>query len=349
MRFFAVFITCFVFLEICGGTKSFSRDRIKVAGSATLFPYAKIIAENFSEHFSQFKTPYVESGGSSVGLKEFCRGVGEDTIDIVNSSLKITKGELEECKKNGVFDIQEVKIGYDGILLVSDRNMARMSLTIEDIYKALSSHLIINNNIVVNPFKKWSDIRNGLPEVRISIYIPSGKHGTRGVLEQKVLREGCVRSGNFSKMRDVFKYDVHRLDASCISVRQDGIAVEVDGDYAETLARIEVSKDVLGFVGLSFYNNNADVLNLISIDGVVPSVRTILSGLYPISRPLLFYVKKQHFKNVFGLREYVYFSISDEMMDPDSQLIRYGLIPVNDKYRKILLDSIVIGRDGWKK
>ncbi|MEG8098943.1 PstS family phosphate ABC transporter substrate-binding protein [Candidatus Liberibacter brunswickensis] len=349
MKFVFVFILFFLLLDVCNGTKSFARNRIKIAGSATLFPYSKIIAENFSEYFPEFKTPFVESGGSSVGIKEFCQGSSDDTIDIVNSSRKITKGELKECKKNGVFDIQEVTIGYDGILLVSDRNMVNISLTIEDLYKALASHLILNNNVVLNPFKKWSEIRCGLPEVRIAIYVPSEKHGTREVIEQKVLKEGCVRSGNFSIMRDVLKYNDNQLNAACMSIRHDGVAVEVDGDYAETLARIEVSKNVFGFLGLSFYKNNTDVLNLIAIDGIVPSVDTILSGLYPISRPLLFYVKKQHFKNVLGLKEYVEFSVSDEMMDPDYQLIRYGLIPIPDKDRKILLNSIAVERNGENK
>ncbi len=346
MRFFFVVLMCFVVLEVYCGTGTFARNRIRIAGSSTLFPYSKIIAENFSEYFPEFKTPFVESGGSSVGLKEFCRGIGDDTIDIVNSSRKITQNELDQCKKHGVSDIQEVTIGHDGILLVSDRDMVSVSLTVEDLYKALASYLIVDDKVVFNPLKKWSEIRPDFPEVRIAIYVPSGKHGTREVLEKKVLQEGCVRSRNFSKMRDMFKYNVQQLSVACTSVRQDGIAIEVDGDYTETLARIEVNKDVFGFVGLSFYKNNADVLKLVPIDGIVPSMGTIVSGLYPISRPLLFYVKRQHFNSVLGLREYVSFSVSDEMMAPDSQLFQYGLIPISNEERKSVRDSIAVGKSG---
>ncbi|AHA27617.1 PstS family phosphate ABC transporter substrate-binding protein [Candidatus Liberibacter americanus] len=327
------------------GLEIFARDRIRIAGSSTVFPYSKIIAENFSEYFPSFKTPLVEAGGSGSGIKEFCKGIGEDTIDVVNVSRRITKYELNECKKNGVFDIQEIKIGYDGIALVSDTNMQSISLTIEDLYKALAASLVVNGKLVSNPFHKWSDIRFDLPEVRIFIYIPSEKHGTREVLEQKVLYEGCLRSGNFIKMRDDLKYNGLQLNIACNSVRKDGLLVEVDGDYAETLARIEANKNVFGFLGLSFYKNNSDILKITAIDGIIPSMHTVSAGLYPIIRPLLFYVKKNHLRNVIGLREYIYFSVSDEMMNTSSQLIRYGLIPISEGERKAVRDSIAINKN----
>ena len=78
-----------------------------------------IVAENFGETFPNFKTPVVESGGSSAGLKEFCKGVGEATIDIANASRKIRDREIEACAANGVTEIIEVRIGYDGIVFAS--------------------------------------------------------------------------------------------------------------------------------------------------------------------------------------------------------------------------------------
>ncbi|MBY7649170.1 MAG: phosphonate ABC transporter substrate-binding protein [Candidatus Liberibacter europaeus] len=322
--------------------ETFARDRIRISGSSTCFLYSKIIAESFTEYFPKFKTPLVESGGSGIGLKDFCKGVGEDTVDIVNSSRKITKNELAECNKNGVSDIQEVTIGYDGIALVSDKDMKSFSVTIEDLYMALAANLFIKGNLILNPFKKWSDIRPDLPSINISIYIPSDKHGTREVIEQKVLKEGCVRSGSFAKMQNCLKYNDLQLNIACKSIRKDGLAIEVDGDYAETLARIKVNKNVFGFLGLSFYKNNADVLKIIPINGVILSVSTVTSGLYPIVRPLFFYVKKKHFSNIIGLREYVAFSVSDEMMESNSQLVKYGLIPISERERKIFRDSVVI-------
>ncbi len=96
-----------------------ARDTIQIAGSSTVLPYASIVAEEFGNTFPQFKTPVVGSGGSSGGLKQFCNGVGDNTIDIANSSRQIKSTELAECKKNGVNQVLEIKIGYDGIVFAS--------------------------------------------------------------------------------------------------------------------------------------------------------------------------------------------------------------------------------------
>src|SRR5688572_20974954 len=66
-----------------------ARDQVKIAGSSTVLPFANVVAEQFGKANPKFKTPVVESGGSSAGLKNFCSGVGENTIDIANSSRPI--------------------------------------------------------------------------------------------------------------------------------------------------------------------------------------------------------------------------------------------------------------------
>jgi phosphate transport system substrate-binding protein len=75
-----------------------ARDQVQIAGSSTVLPYAKIVAERFGETFTNFKTPVVESGGSGAGIKEFCKGAGEDTIDIANSSRAIKDTKSKSCK-----------------------------------------------------------------------------------------------------------------------------------------------------------------------------------------------------------------------------------------------------------
>ncbi|MGO4836511.1 PstS family phosphate ABC transporter substrate-binding protein, partial [Rhizobiaceae sp. 2RAB30] len=88
-------------LAVSAGYAS-ARDQIQIAGSSTVLPYAKIVAETFGETFTNFKTPVVESGGSGAGIKEFCKGVGENTIDIANSSRKIKEDEVKSCVDAGV-------------------------------------------------------------------------------------------------------------------------------------------------------------------------------------------------------------------------------------------------------
>jgi phosphate transport system substrate-binding protein len=309
-----------------------ARDQIQIAGSSTVLPYAKIVAENFSEAYSNFKTPVVESGGSSGGLKEFCKGVGENTIDIANSSRPIKESEVKACADAGVTDIQEVRIGYDGIVFATDINGPDWALTAQDIYKALAAQVVVDGKLVDNKVAKWNEVNSALPDWDIAAYIPGEKHGTREVFEEKLMTEGCKASGALEAIKATGADD-KAAAAACIAVRKDGKAVDIDGDYTETLARIDSNKTGVGVFGLAFYENNADKLKVATVEGVSPSVETIAKGEYPVSRPLFFYVKKAHLDVVPGLKEYVNFFLSDDMVGPESPLAEYGLVSAPDAER----------------
>src|SRR3954469_4972193 len=211
-----------------------ARDQIQVAGSSTVLPYAKIVAEQFGETFTNFKTPVVESGGSGAGIKEFCKGVGEDTIDIANSSRPIKKDEVQSCVDAGVKEIQEVKIGYGGIVFATAIAGPDWALEPKDVHDALAAKLVVDGKLVDNPNTKWSQVNPKLPDWDIAAYIPGEKHGTREVFEQKVLEAGCDKDA--VKAAGVDEKEVAK---ACIAVRKDGKAVDIDGDYTETLARID--------------------------------------------------------------------------------------------------------------
>lgn len=319
-----------------------ARDQIQIAGSSTVLPYAKIVAETFGETFTSFRTPVVESGGSGAGIKEFCKGVGEDTIDIANSSRRIKDSEIESCKQAGVTDIQEVRIGYDGIVFATDAAGPDWALTPEDIYKALAAKVVVDGKLVDNPYGKWSDVNPGLPDWEIAAYIPGEKHGTREVFEEKLLIAGCEALGGPDAAKAAGLDDKAAADA-CKAVRKDGKAVDIDGDYTETLARIDSNKTGVGVFGLSFYENNADKLKVATVGGVTPSTETIAAGEYPVSRPLFFYVKKAHLGAVPGLREYVEFFLDDQMVGPESPLADYGLVPAPDAERQAQRDAFAAG------
>ena len=302
-----------------------ARDQIQVAGSSTVLPFAKIIAESFAEANPKFKAPVVESGGTGAGLKEFCKGVGPETIDIANASRPIKDSEKDTCKAAGVTDIQEVKFGYDGIVFATDKSFASLKLEPKDIYLAIAAEVVVDGKLVANPNKKWSDVNKALPNVDIATFIPGEKHGTREVFEQKVLDAGCAAV----KAPDVIKTlitDAAAAAAKCHAVRKDGVAVDIDGDYSETLARIASNKNAIGVFGLSFYENNADKLKVASVSGIVPSGKTVADGTYPVSRPLFFYVKKAHLGVIPGLKEYVKFFVSNDQVGPDSTAVEQGLI-----------------------
>ena len=295
---------------ICAASTAQARDNIQVTGSSTVLPYATIVAESFGENF-EFPSPVVEGGGSGAGRKKLCEGVGENTVDIANSSSKMKEEEWAKCEE-AVGTITEVRIGYDGIVFASNIDQLNIdNLTVEQLYKALHES---------STAKLWSDVDSALPEVEILAYIPGTKHGTREVFDVKVMEDGCKAALGVEKLDDEQK-------KACVKVRTDGAAIDIDGDYTETLSRLDANPTSLGVFGLSFYQNNTDKLEVSTVGGVFPSVETISSGDYPISRPLYFYVKNAHLGVIPGLKEFVEFFVSDDMAGPDGALAQYGLVP----------------------
>lgn len=302
-----------------------ARDQVQVAGSSTVLPYASIVAEAFGDN-TDFPTPVVESGGSSAGLKRFCQGVGTEHTDIANASRAIRENEIAACAENGVTDIMEVRIGYDGIVFASQIDgPAFNAFTPSDIFNALAPKVMVDGALVDNPYTKWSEFNADLPDSEILAYIPGTKHGTREVFEEKVVAAGCEATGAMQAMIDGGMSEDDAEDA-CLAVRTDGRSVDIDGDYTETLASIDANTNGIGVFGLSFYENNTDKLKVATMSGVSPSTETIASGEYPVSRPLYFYVKKAHIGVVPGLKEFVQFFVSDELAGPSGPLAAYGLV-----------------------
>ena len=305
-------------------TSAAARDNVQVAGSSTVLPYASIVAESFGENFD-FPTPVVESGGSSAGLARFCEGVGEIQIDIANASRAIREREIEACAANGVTDIIEVRIGYDGIVFASDINGASFAFTPSDWFLALAPMIVVDGAVVENPNTNWNQVNPSLPDQEILAFIPGTRHGTREVFEEQVLAAGCEATGALEGMIAAGMSEDDAEDA-CIAVRTDGISIDIDGDYTETLARIGSNPNGIGVFGLAFYENNTDSLQVATMNGVVPTVAAIASAEYPVSRPLFFYIKKAHIGVIPGLKEYAEFFVSDDMAGPSGPLAQYGLV-----------------------
>ncbi|SHK11944.1 phosphate ABC transporter substrate-binding protein, PhoT family [Shimia gijangensis] len=330
-------------------TTAFARDQVQIAGSSTVLPYASIVAEAFGENFD-FPTPVVESGGSSAGLKRFCDGVGENTIDVANASRKVKEKEIKKCAENGVTDIIEVKIGYDGIVFANDINGNGFSYTPTDWFLALSDKVMVDGELVANPNKTWADVNVNFPAQDIQAFVPGTKHGTREVFEDKVILEGCEATGAFehilaSAEGDTAKARKKAAEKACIALRTDGRSVDIDGDYTETLARIDSNKDGIGVFGLAFYENNTDKLQVATMSGIVPSTESIASGEYPVSRPLFFYVKKAHIGVIPGLKEYAEFFVAEEIAGPDGPLAEYGLVadPELENTQSSVADEAILG------
>jgi phosphate transport system substrate-binding protein len=299
-----------------------ARDQVQIAGSSTVLPYATIVAEAFGENFD-FPTPVVEGGGSGAGRKKLCEGVGVNTIDIANSSSRIKQSDIDACAATGVTEIMEVRFGYDGIVFASDINGPEFALTPADVHAALAAKVVKDGKLVDNTAKTWADVNPELPAQDILAFVPGTKHGTREVFDEKVIIDGCKENGTAEAHKAA---GAESVDKACMALRTDGVSIDIDGDYTETLARVDTNKNGIGIFGLSFYQNNTDKLRVATMNGVVPTVESIAKAEYPVSRPLYFYVKKAHIGVIPGLKEYVEFFVSDDMAGPEGPLAAYGLV-----------------------
>lgn len=315
-----------------------ARDTIQIAGSSTVLPFASIVAEEFGNTFPQYKTPVVGSGGSSGGLRQFCQGVGDNTIDIANSSRKIKDSEIESCNKAGVNKIQEIKIGYDGIVFASNSNKAAFKLKPYHVFAALAEKMPAKGKLIANPYTRWNQIDKALPNEPITLVIPASNHGTREVFQEKMVTAGCEAYTYFKNL------DKDAREKACSTFRKDGRVVEIAGDYTETLGRLKTSPSAVGVFGLSFYDQNRDRLRVATVNGVTPSEATVISGKYPVSRPLYFYVKGQHLQAIKGLPQYVEFFVSPKVSGPNSKLVNAGLIPLSSSERSKILADFKAGK-----
>lgn len=311
-----------------------NRDTVQVAGSSTVLPFSSIAAEEFGNNFAQFRTPVVGSGGSSGGLRQFCQGVGTNTIDIANSSREIRPAEVAACKENGVKEIIEVKIGYDGIVFASRIDAGIFKLKPEHVFLAQAAQVPQNGKMVANPYTNWQQIDKSLPDQTILLAIPGSNHGTREVYEEKVIIDGCK---TFAEVQALPKAEQNNF---CLAMRTDGSVVEIAGDYTETLARLQAQKNALGVFGLSFYEANRDRIKVATVSGVEPTVDNIIEGTYPVSRPLFFYVKGEHIGVIPGLKEFAEYFVSDAASGFGSPLEAAGLIPLDDDERAKILANI---------
>lgn len=324
MSFAKLSVSVLALAAVSTAASAQSRDNVQIAGSSTVLPYATIVAEAFGENF-EFPTPVVESGGSSTGLRRFCEGVGENTIDIANSSRSIRENEVATCAENGVSDIIEVRFGYDGIVFASDINGPSFEFTQSDWYLALAAQIPVDGAMVDNPNTSWSDVRGDLADQPIAAFIPGTRHGTREVFDERVILQGCEDTGSMAAMMEM-GMDEDAAEDACMEIRADGVSVDIDGDYTETLARINADSNGIGVFGLAFYENNTSVLQVATMGGVVPTVDAIASGEYPVSRPLFFYIKAAHLGVIPGLQEYADFFVSEDIAGDWGPLAAYGLV-----------------------
>jgi len=289
-----------------------------MAGSSTVYPFARTIAEEFGKNGS-FKTPVVESIGTGGGIKLFCLGVGEQFIDFANASREMKPSELKICNQNGVKNIAKIKIGYDGIVIANSTKAKPFNLTREQILLALANEVLINGKLVKNPYQQWSDFDKSLPNKAIVVYGPPPTSGTRDSFVEMVMEEACAHN---KEMMAVIK------DAKkCRIIRNDGKFIEAGENDNLVIQKLKNNQDALGIFGYSYLEQNIGIVQGAKIEGVYPTFENISSGKYLISRPLFIYFKKEHLPLIKGTKEFVKAIINKNAIGEEGYLIDKGLIP----------------------
>ena len=308
-----------------------ARDQISIVGSSTVFPFATTVAERFGKS-TKFKTPVVESTGSGGGLKLFCAGSGDKHPDITNASRRIKKSEVEKCAKNGITDIVEAKIGYDGIVLANSKKAAPVNLTLRDVFLALAKDVPLGDGKTQpNPYKTWNQVNSSLPNVKIEVLGPPPTSGTRDAFVELAMEGGCK---TFKWVKAMKKTDKKAYKALCHTIREDGAFIEAGENDNLIVRKLEANPKAFGIFGFSYLDQNADVIQGSTINGKVPSFENIAEGVYPISRALYFYVKKDQLGKVPGIEAYIAEFTSDRAWGEEGYLAEKGLIPMSDSERK---------------
>jgi phosphate transport system substrate-binding protein len=303
-------------------TPAMARDTISIVGSSTVYPFATVVAERFGTK-TDFAAPKLESTGSGGGLKLFCQGIGTQHPDITNASRRMKPSEYDMCQGNGVTDITEFRIGSDGIVIAGSNNAENLDISLEQLFLALAKEVPNpdnENELIANPYDKWSDIDSSLPNVAIQVMGPPPTSGTRDAFVELAMQGGCEDLPAVADMSE------DEMEGVCHSMREDGPFIEAGENDNLIVQKLMSDSAMYGIFGYSFLEENADRLQAARLNGMVPTVENIAADQYPVARSLFFYVKKAHVGVVPGISEYVEEFTSQAAMGRNGYLKSVGLI-----------------------
>jgi len=313
-------------------TTQAARDNISIVGSSTVFPFATTVAEKFGKT-TTFKTPTIESTGSGGGAKLFCNGVGVSHPDITNASRRMKQSEFKKCTANGV-KVVEVLVGFDGIVVANSKKAQQLSLTRKDLFLALAKEVPNpsgGETLITNPYKTWKEVNSALPNIAIEVLGPPPTSGTRDAFAELAMEGGCKK---FPFIKAMKKKDKKAYKAICHTIREDGAYVEAGENDNLVVQKLEKNPEALGIFGFSFLEENSSKVQVSLVEGVAPEFETIAEKSYKISRPLYFYVKKNHVGVVPGIEEYVAEFTKESTWGEDGYLPERGMIPLSNDLRK---------------
>ncbi|HHO42532.1 MAG TPA: PstS family phosphate ABC transporter substrate-binding protein [Epsilonproteobacteria bacterium] len=305
-----------------------ANDQIKIVGSSTVYPFTSYVAEEFGATTGN-KTPVVESTGTGGGMKLFCAGVGSNTPDFTNASRPMKVAEFEICQENGVKNIVGMKVGYDGVAIAQNKDNEALDLTLEQLFLALAQEVPSKDgkSLVANPYKKWSDIDNTLPNREIKMIGAPSTSGTRDSFDEMVMEHA-------SKSFPVYNGEPYK------KIRTDGVYIPGGENDNLIVQKLAQDKDAMGYFGYSFLEENRDKIKGVTLNGVEPNAKNISSGEYPIARSIFIYMKKDHMGKTKGLEEFIKLYSSEAMTGENGVLKTIGLIPMPSDEHKLTQETI---------
>ena len=315
-----------------------ARDQIKIVGSSTVYPFSSAVAEELGSTTS-YPTPVVESTGSGGGMKLFCAGNGMNTPDITNASRRMKTKEFKLCAKNGVTDITEAIIGFDGIAFAQAKSNKPFNVTKKQLLLAVAAEVPSKDgkSLVKNPYRKWSDIDSSLPKREIIIYGPPKSSGTRDAFEDMILKG---QTKKMSVYTSIYKKTGNKTYKKYKKIRTDGVYVPSGENDNLIVSKLNKNKAAFGIFGYSFLVENEDKVQGSNVNGVSPTPRNISTGKYPISRSLFFYIKNSHSPKVAAMASYIKMFMSEDMIGDNSILGEIGLISLPDSTRATIRNSV---------
>ncbi len=290
-------------------------DSIRIVGSSTVFPFIALFTERLNQD-TLLPSPIVESTGTGSGLKILC---SFNRIPyIATASRPITEAERTLCKKNLQQNIVEYTLGLDGLILVSPRLTKPFSLTKKELRVALSAYVpnpySQGKELILNPYKIWSDINPYLPNYAIKIYGPPRNAGLHEALVHLLFKPVCTHLGE--KKRNL-----------CQKIRKDGAYIEMPENSMLMLKKLQQDFNAIGIVSYRLFDQNRNRLQALPIETIYPSPETIRSKNYPLARKLYIYMLEKDTR-LHYMQELLKYLQKEDISGHGGQFENLGLIPL---------------------
>jgi phosphate transport system substrate-binding protein len=260
---------------------------LEIAGSDTLVNLALKWAETYMNLHPEVSIS-VSGGGSGTGIASLING----TIQIADASRQMTAEEIAAAKKNGITPV-EFTVAMDAIAVVINPENRILGLTLSQL-----------SEIFKGSVTSWKTV--GGADRPIVLLSRESNSGTYMYFLEQVIRLG--QTGNTA----LFSPETLLMPSS------QGISVEV-----------KQNPNAIGYDGLGYVTSEQKMVAVAREPGtpyVLPSVRTVQDGSYPIARPLYMYTAGQPMGLV---KEYMDWILGQGPGEGQSYIQNQGFVPLS--------------------